>query len=123
MPARPEFKLVFKALRELLLRHAGELTISDDSERRFCLHGGSHPKHKTPLPIAWVEIGKAYVSFHHMGLYARPELLESVSKELSARIQGKSCFNFRALDPVVFAELEELTARGFDAFRKAGFMP
>lgn len=74
------------------------------------------------MPIAWIQVGKAYVSFHHMGVYARPELLKGVSKELRARMQGKSCFNFTSVDKTLFAELEGLTVRGFDAMRKAGYM-
>jgi hypothetical protein len=75
------------------------------------------------MDVAWVQIGKNYVSFHHLGVYARPELLKSVSPELRARMQGKSCFNFKAPDPTLFAELEDLTARAFDAFRKMGYLP
>ncbi|MSU25617.1 MAG: hypothetical protein EXS32_17570 [Opitutus sp.] len=74
------------------------------------------------MPIAWVQVGRAYVSFHQMAVYARPDLLRGVSPELRARMQGKSCFNFKTVDPVLFAELEALTVRGFDAFRKAPFM-
>ena len=75
------------------------------------------------MSVAWVEIGKAYVSFHHMGVYARPDLLQGVSKELRARMQGKSCFNFKSVDQGLFAELEDLSARAFAAFRTMGFMP
>ena len=74
------------------------------------------------MPIAWVQVGRAYVSFHHMAVYARPDLLKGISKELRARMQGKSCFNFTSVDKVLFAELEDLTVRGFDAFRNAPFM-
>ena len=123
MPPTPDFPSVFAALRGILLRHAGKLTVTEDSPRRFCLSGGSHPKHKTPMSVACVEIGKAYVSFHHMGVYARPELLKAVSPALRARMQGKSCFNFKSVDPALFVELEDLTARGFAAFRQAGLMP
>jgi hypothetical protein len=122
MPTPPEFLSVFEVLREILQRQAGRLAVSEDSATRYCLQGGSHPKHKTPMPVAWVEIGKAYVSFHHMGVYARPDLLKSVSKELRARMQGKSCFNFKVVDQQLFAQLEELSARAFDAFRSTGFM-
>ena len=118
-----EFSSVFDALREILQRHVGRLTISEDSSTRFCLQGGTHPKHETPMPIAWVEVRKAYVSFHHMGIYARPELLKGISKKLKARMQGKSCFNFKTVDEALFAELEALSVRAFDAFRKAGFIP
>jgi hypothetical protein len=117
-----EFGNVFSTLRDILKRHAGKLKVKEDSARCFCLEGGLHPKHKTPMPIAWVAMGKAYVSFHHMAVYARPDLLKGISKELKARMQGKSCFNFTSVDEALFAELEALTGKGFDAFRNASFM-
>jgi hypothetical protein len=124
MPTPPEIQTaVFAALRGILRRQAGRLSVSEDSPTRFCLRGGSHPKHHGPMSVAWVEIGKAYVSFHHMGVYARPDLLQGVSKELRARMQGKSCFNFKSVDQGLFAELEDLSARAFAAFRTMGFMP
>ena len=122
MSATPNFQKVFAALREILKRHAGRLAITEDSPSRFCLSGGSHPKHKMPMLIAWVEIGKAYVSFHHMGVYARPDLLKGASKELKARMQGKSCFNFKSVDEILFEELESITVRAFDTFRDASFI-
>lgn len=75
------------------------------------------------MPVAWVQIGQSYVSFHHMGVYAFPALLKTLSKDLKARMQGKSCFNFKSVDPALFAELEDLTVRGFAAFKQAGFGP
>jgi hypothetical protein len=116
------FADVFSALRAMLERNAGKLVVSEDSATRYCLQGGLHPKHKTPMPIAWVEVGKRYVSFHHMGLYARPDLLKGISQKLKARMQGKSCFNFTAVDKPLFAELEQLTVHTLEAFRKMPFM-
>ena len=100
------------------MRHADRLVVSEDGPTRFCLEGGLHPKHKKPIPIAWVEIGKNYVSFHHMGVYARPELLTDASAMLRARMHGKACFNFASIDQPLFAELEDLTTRAFTAFRQ-----
>ncbi|MDB6071778.1 MAG: hypothetical protein JWL81_2949 [Verrucomicrobiales bacterium] len=117
-----DFQDVYLALRELLRRHAGKLEVTSDTADCFRLEGGKHPSHGKPFPIAWVAISKSYVSFHHMGIYARPDLLKDISKELRARMQGKSCFNFTAVNPDLFAELEALTVRGFDAFRDAPFM-
>ena len=105
------FTEIFSALRAILQRHAGELVVSENTPTRYCLEGGLHPKHKRPMPIAWVEVGKNYVSFHHMGVYARPDLLADVSAKLKARMQGKSCFNFASVDEPLFAELEKLTHR------------
>lgn len=116
------FQEVFTALREILKRNAGKLVIAEDTANCFRLEGGTHPTRKKPFPIAWVAIEKNYVSFHHMGVYARPDLLKGISKNLKARMQGKSCFNFTSADPSLFAELEALTVRSFDAFRNAPFM-
>jgi hypothetical protein len=113
---------VFSMLRAILMRNVGKLVVSEDSPTRYCLEGGSHPKHKTRMPIAWVVIGKNYVSYHHMGIYARPDLLKCVSKKLKARMQGKSCFNLTSLDEDLFAELEVLTVRAFEAFGKLPYM-
>jgi len=118
----PEFDAIFARLREILRQHAERLTVADDTATRYCLEGGSHPTHKKPMPIAWVQIGKAYVSFHHMGIYGNPKLLEGLSPGLKARMQGKSCFNFKTGDEALFRELEQLTAAGLAAFRKAGYM-
>ncbi len=116
------FPEVFSALRDILKRHVGRLVVTEDSASCFRLEGGTHPTHKKAFPIAWVSVDKSYVSFHHMGVYARPDLLKGVSKELKARMQGKSCFNFTTTDPALFAEVEALTVRGFEAFRNAPFM-
>ena len=110
---------VFAALREILKRHAGRLVVADDTSKCYRLEGGLHPTHQKPFPIAWITVGKAYVSFHHMGVYARPELLKGVSKELKARMQGKSCFNFTTIDDETMRELAALTKQGIERFRQA----
>jgi hypothetical protein len=122
MKREKSFGPVFSALKAILERHAGTLVVSENTPTRFCLQGGLHPTHKTPMSLAWVEVGKNYVSFHHMGVYARPDLLKGISKELKARMQGKSCFNFTSVDEELFTELEELTARTFAACRNLPFM-
>jgi len=119
----PEFDAIFARLREILRKHAGTLSVSENTSVRYCLEGGSHPSHKKLMPVAWVQIGKTYVSFHHMGVYAFRELRDAVSPQLKARMQGKSCFNFKVRDEALFRELEALTVAGFAAFRKAGFLP
>jgi hypothetical protein len=117
-----DFTEVFSALRAILKRHAGKLVVTEDSPVCYRLEGGVHPTRQQPFPIAWVAVGKNYVSFHHMAVYARPDLLLGVSKQLKARMQGKSCFNFTSADPTLFAELENLTVRGFEAFRNTQLM-
>lgn len=117
-----EFETVFVRLRAILQKHAGSLSVKHDTSTAFCLEGGVHPRHKTAFPIAWVEIGKAYVSYHFMPAYANPKLLDGYSAKLKSRMQGKSCFNFKTCDEDLFTELEQLTVKGFAAFKNAPFM-
>jgi hypothetical protein len=74
------------------------------------------------IPIAWVQIGKAYVSYHLMGVYGNKRLLDGMSKDLSARMQGKTCFNFKRPDAVLFQELDDLTAQAITSFRQSGYV-
>jgi hypothetical protein len=117
-----DFPAIFARLRAVLQKHLGRLSVKEDTPTSYCLQGGLHPKHKTPMPIAWVGINKNYVSYHLMPIYGCPKLLDDCSEELKARMQGKSCFNFKTIDDDLFTELDNLTAGSFAAFKKAGFM-
>ncbi len=80
-------------------------------------------KMKSPvMPVAWVQVGKAYVSYHLMGIYMNPILQKTISKELKTRMQGKTCFNFKKIDETLFKELDQLTGQSITSFRKAGFI-
>jgi hypothetical protein len=58
-----------------------------------------------------VKLGKSYVSFYLIGVYAEPRLITGMSAALRKRMQGKSCFNFTKVDEDLFAELAGLTER------------
>ena len=63
-----------------------------------------------------VKVGKAYVSFHLMPLY---ELAKNISPELSKRMQGKTCFNFKTNPELgLLAELEQLTAEALELWSR-----
>ena len=126
-----EFESIFAKLRAILRRHGGRLQVKDDTPTCYCLEGSAGPaalrawggKVKRPrIPVAWVQIGKAYVSYHLMGVYGNTALLDGMSRELKARMQGKSCFNFKSDDEALFKELEQLTVQAITGFRKAGFI-
>jgi hypothetical protein len=118
-----EFALVFARLREILQKHDGRLTVTADTPEHFCLAVDYSAKFKKGFPAAWVKTGKAYVSYHFMPVYMFPKLRDGLSKKLRARMQGKSCFNFNAVDEPLFKELEELTTQGFALASKEGFGP
>jgi len=129
--ASSEFESIFARLRAILQKHAGTFSVTDEPGS-YCLAGNVGPatlaawkgKMKKPImPVAWVSIGKAYVSYHLMGIYANQRLQKSMSRELKARMQGKTCFNFKTSSENLFHELEQVTARSIVDFRKAGFIP
>ena len=129
MPA--DFEPIFSKLRAILRKHGGTLRVKEDSPTCYCLTSAAGPaalrawggKMKKPeIPVAWVRIGKPYVSFHLMGIYGNAALRDSMSNELKARMQGKTCFNFKTADDELFQELERVTGQGIAGFRKAGFI-
>ncbi|HWX19146.1 MAG TPA: hypothetical protein VN578_04470 [Candidatus Binatia bacterium] len=117
------FETVFARLRAILEPHADRLKVTADAPAYYCLDVTFSPKLKKAFPVAWVKIGKAYVGYHFMPVYMFPRLREGMSDKLRARMQGKSCFNFKVSDETLFKELAELTAEGFALCRKAGFAP
>ena len=67
--------------------------------------------------VAGTRLGKRYVSFYLMPVYASSDLATTISADLRKRMQGKSCFNFTTVDERLFAELGDLAARGIPGFR------
>ena len=67
--------------------------------------------------VAGTRLGKRYVSFYLMPVYASSELAATISPDLRKRMQGKSCFNFTTVDEGLFAELAELAERGIPGFQ------
>lgn len=63
-----------------------------------------------------VREGRAYVSYHLMPVYTHPALAAKISPALRKRMQGKSCFNFKVADEVLFAELASLTKEAADLY-------
>ena len=120
---KTEFESIFVQLRGILQRHSAALKVTHDAEDHYCLEVAFSPKLKKAFPVAWVKIGKAYVSYHFMPVYMFPTLLDGVSRKLRTRMQGKSCFNFKVFDETLFNELEDLTVHGFAACRNAEFGP
>ena len=127
----PDFGSVFVRLRGLLEKHSGALTVKADAPRHYSLEASAGPAavqawggklKRSMIPVAWVQVGKAYVSYHLMGVYGNTRLLDGLSKELRARMQGKTCFNFKVVDEKLFKELDRLTGQAIAAFRKAGYI-
>ena len=119
----PELGPVFTELRKIMAPYAAKLSATRDDADELYVDTTHIQKNKKPLFFGAVQVKKSYVSFHLMPVYLKPELLASVSSELKARMQGKSCFNFSALEPTLFQELAALTKAGYANYKEQGFVP
>jgi len=118
MPAKTEFPLVFEQLKSILQPFVPKLTITADTKEIYSLEGPYSKKWKRNLFFGSAQIKKNYVSFYLMPVYMYPDLLKNISPELKKRMQGKSCFNFKNIEPDVFKELTGLAKKSYKHFIK-----
>jgi hypothetical protein len=114
---------IFAALRPLFARHAAAAVILHDAPHHYYL--GTHEvraKDGYRIGFGGVEINRRYVAAHLIPVYVHPDLLADLSPALRARMQGKSCFNFRRVDADLFAELGRLIDAGAERFRARGWL-
>jgi hypothetical protein len=112
-----DFDAVFTALKTVLAKHEKRLSVKAETPTEYTVVTQSpspFPQHKgEPMYFGSVKAGKAYVSFHLMPLYMCPTLNEQITPALKKRMQGKTCFNFKALpEPELTEELKRLTEAG-----------
>ncbi len=113
---------VFSELRAIMAPYAEKLDAKKDDASELYVDTKHIHKNKKPLFFGAVQVKKAYVSFHLMPVYVKPELLEKASPELKARMQGKSCFNFATSDKLLFKELAGLTKAAYASYKEQGFV-
>ena len=122
MAESANFDEVFVELKSIFKPYAKKMDIASDTGACYLLNARYIMKNKQPLCFGGVRLGKNYVSFHLMSVYASPELLKTMSPELKKRMQGKSCFNFKEIDPKLFKELQALTKAGAMKFTDDKFI-
>jgi hypothetical protein len=120
--AEQHFDAVFQRLKAILEPYAPRLVVVTDTKQSYYLDTRYELGKGKRLFFGAVRRGKSYVSFHLMPVYARPELLEGLSPGLKKHMQGKSCFNFKAVDEPLFKELARLTKAGFATFKAGKFI-
>jgi len=117
-----DFVETFLKLKAIFKPYAKKLVVVHDTDTNYYLDTKYVMKNKHRLFFGAVRMGKAYVSFHLMPAYAFRDLPESMSPELKKHMQGKSCFNFKRVDPKLFKELAGITRIGFEKFHDARFL-
>lgn len=120
--AMSNLNAVFSDLRAIIEPYAAKLSRTKDDDTELYVDTSHVQKNKKPLFFGAVQIKKAYVSYHLMPVYVKPELLDGMSAELKARMQGKSCFNFATSEKPLFKELAALTKAGFASYKTQGFV-
>lgn len=118
MSAKDNFPLIFDQLKRILQPYAKDLTVKADTADTYYLDGPYSEKWKKELFFGSAQIKKNYVSFYLMPVYMYPALLQDISPELKKHMQGKSCFNFKKIEPQLFDELAKLTRKGAEKFRE-----
>jgi hypothetical protein len=119
MPRLDAFQATFETLRALLKPYERHFVVIVDKPGKYYLSAKtSKTRSGAAIWFGGAEIKKNYVSLHLIPVYANPELLEGVSPSLLKRMQGKSCFNFTAIEPAHVKALRALTKKGVDGFRK-----
>lgn len=103
-----DFDAVFAALRERMLSHTEGLMVTKDAPGDLVVRIPADSG--DPGWFGTVTIKKSYVAYHLMPIYCDPSLAENLSPELTRRRQGKTCFNFKRIEPALFDELDRLTA-------------
>ena len=118
MATSNDFPIVFEQLKNILRPYADKLTLKADTPDTYYIDGPYSDKWKKQLFFGSAQIKKNYVSFYLMPVYMYPELLQDISPELKKRMQGKSCFNFRTVEPELFSELADLTRKSVEKFQQ-----
>ncbi|MEY4603506.1 MAG: hypothetical protein RIT43_798 [Bacteroidota bacterium] len=116
-------KHVIQKLRELILSN-----ISEETEETMqygmityvipytVYPAGYHCAPKQPLPFISLAAQKNFFAFYHMGMYAKPELLnwytETYEQTMNRKPDvGKSCIRFKKEEHISFELLAELVRR------------
>ena len=112
-----DFGAIAARLRRILEPYASSMIVTGDGPSGYSLDLPPTEHYPHGLFFAGVRVGRTYVSFHLMPIYALPNLNDRLSPALRPRMQGKSCFNFTKVDERLFEELSAVTAASVEPFR------
>lgn len=113
----------FSRLRSVILENLPEgfeETISYKMPSYVVTHSryppGYHCNPEIPLPFLSIASQKNFIAFYHIGIYAKPELLNWFESayaglEIGKLDMGKSCIRFKKMEAIPFDLLGELTSK------------
>lgn len=112
----------FDGLRKILVRHSKNFRVKFDTPGHYGIESREALWNRKPLFFASAQIKKTYVSFHLLPLYACPDLKKGLSAELTKRIHGTACLNFKEADAKLFAEVNELANAALAVWTSGEFL-
>ncbi len=121
-PSTLGFGQVLEELKGVLKPYAGRLRETPAFGCDYGMLGAPTDKYPEGMCFAGTAVRKGYVSLYLLPVYMHPELMSGASPALKARQQGKSCFNFRKIDPGMRKELAGLVKASFESFKTDGFV-
>src|SRR5437764_11720207 len=122
MANKNDLPAVFGRLKAISEQYEKKMDIAQNTDKMYLLNTRYLLKKNYPLMFGGVRLGKNYVSFYLMSVYACPDEVKTMSPELKKRMQGKSCFNFKEADAKLFKELKALTKAGAAKFTDDKFI-
>ncbi len=122
MEKKTDFNAVFHKLKAIFKPYEKKMDVAQDTPTAYLLNTRHVMKTRQPLCFGGVRLGKNYVSFYLFSVYVSPGEVRGMSPELKKRMQGKSCFNFKAVDEKMIRELASLTKTGAAKFNDEKFI-
>jgi uncharacterized protein YdhG (YjbR/CyaY superfamily) len=118
-----ERKIAFTKLRETILKNIPKGFVEQMSYGMIgyvvppsIYPNGYHCDPKLPLPFISIASQKNFLALYHMGIYAKPELLNWFVSEYPKQSKqkldmGKSCIRFKKIDQIPFDLIAELVQK------------
>ncbi|RBN49204.1 DUF1801 domain-containing protein [Flavobacterium psychrolimnae] len=118
-----ERKIALTKLRETILENIPKVFVEQMSYGMIgyvvphsIYPSGYHCEPKLPLPFINIASQKNFIALYHMGIYAKPELLNWFVTEYPKHSKqkldmGKSCIRFKKIDQIPFDLIAELVQK------------
>lgn len=124
---QPELRPIFDKIRKMIAAYAkGNYRAKADKPGHYELYydkevelaGRKYPE----LSFAAALVQKGYVGFYFLPGYVDGSLKDKIGAELLKTLKGKTCFYIKKDDGVLFKQIKEALALGYDDFKKMGWV-
>jgi|ERR1043165_3721347 hypothetical protein len=117
---------VYQQLRPLLQKYSTKLVAKKDSEKGIELWTNKEitwsGRQFRELFFASAAIQKNFVGFYYFPIYMHPETKKDISPRLLKLLKGKSCFHVKKLDDELLKDIESSLKKGYEFYKKQGFV-